>query len=212
METLFSQLFSIIQTILIGPGIYLWPIKWAVVMPGSAGVRFTMGRPGKVLGPGLHLYTTCQSLAVEHVNRRTIVTDEMRTLTSDGVPVAADAVIVYRIVDLAKYLASSDEMGVLIASTAEALVRSGIQGATYTEILDPGTIEQDLGDTLNRELIDCGAMILVARFQRLFHLDPVARAVFASRAAGVESGIRTDIQFTVPLDTGSGHTAGKATP
>ena len=183
-----GAILSKIVPILLSPFIWLWPLKWARVRPGSAAVRFRSGKPGPNLTkPGVYWATARQVFVCRHVSRPDpLSSDTIRALTADGVPVQAEAIITYTITDLAAFLTESEDALAYTSSVVEAFVLNAIQSSTFTRLLRGlGTTEKEIQRALNAEVRPLGLRVLKVRFQNLEHVDPLARAMFSAKVGAV---------------------------
>jgi regulator of protease activity HflC (stomatin/prohibitin superfamily) len=183
MGDILYRLFAIFEGYILSPLIWLSPLKWARVLPGSACVRFTWGKCGAEIHGGCVVFaTTFQTLAVQHVARIPQSTEAVKALTSDGVPVSVNTVIVYTITDLGAFLTRSESTPTYLTTVVDAFVLGAVQGSTFAE-LNRGweRLQDKMRDTLNVEMVSVGVHVLHARFQNIEHLDPVTRAMLSSR-------------------------------
>ena len=111
----------------------LLPIKATLVLEGQTGVRFTLGRPGRNLGPGLHFALTFQTLTCVHTRLCTSPLDSIRLMLKDGVPISANGVLTYEITQLGHYLTHSENTDWLISEFAEASLRHQLSGVSFNE-------------------------------------------------------------------------------
>lgn len=176
MLELLSQILSLIQDVLIKPTIWLFPIKWIIVEPGEAALRYTCGKPGSELGPGFHLGTATQVLLKEHVHTRIAPTDPVTVLTEDGTPLRADAVITYSISNLANFFATAEDPEVHLAAVAETAVRAAMSSRTFLEIVsESSTLEVEVRKQTAESVSGCGIKIKRARFQNIEQLPDYVR-------------------------------------
>lgn len=178
---------------------FLLPIKWTVVRPGESAVRFVAGKPSSTLGVGLHFATTLSTLNKQHTHRVPLTTEEIKTFTEDGVPLAAYATVVYSVTDLPKFLQSGENPEVNVSEYAEASICETIQSLKYDDILKGDLIGEAIKEDLEFATRDMGLIVLSARLQNIEHVDPIARA---KCAGGVK--ISDTAQFTVGLDNDAG--------
>ncbi len=176
MVELLAQILALLQSIIIQPLIWVFPVKWIIVYPGEAGVRYTCGKPGKRLDEGFHFSTSCQVLKKKHINTVLIVTDAVSLLTQDSVALRVDAVVTYSIRDLPVYRASSEFPMSHLAAVAEASLRTSISTHTFDEVAtSSGEIEEEMRKQIVDATKGCGIRLKNVRFQNIRHEDPHTR-------------------------------------
>lgn len=205
MLELLAQFANLLISGLIAPAVWLFPLKWTVVRPGEVAVRYTFGRPGPDLEMGWRVCTTCQTILKEHALRNVALTEEITGLTWDGVALRADAVVVYDIVNLGAYLASSDAPAGFVVATVEACVRRILSDNEFQTIAaESQTMEEELLDLVTQDLQGCGVRVRAARFQRIEHEDAHSRmacAMKATCASVVAAAKSTAEELNVPVET-----------
>jgi regulator of protease activity HflC (stomatin/prohibitin superfamily) len=126
-------------------------------------------------------------------------------LTWDRVALSADAVVIYDIVDLGVFLASSDEPTVHVVAVVEACVRHILSDNEFQTVAEQSrATEEELCSSVRGELEGCGVHIRRARFQKIEHEDPHSRmacAMKASCAGIVEAAKSAASKLGVPVDT-----------
>ncbi len=168
MLELLGQILSLIQDVLISPTIWLFPLKWIIVEPGESALRYTCGRPGPMLGVGVHLGTTTQLLVKEHVVRRVAPTDAVIVLTRDGVPLQVDAVVTYGIPNLAEWFGSAEEPEVHLSAVAEAAIRSVVSALSFPQVVEGSSdLEADVRKQVAEAISGCGIKIKRTRLQNI---------------------------------------------
>lgn len=135
------------------------------VESGQRGLRFTLGRPGAVLEPGLHFFLPIvQSLRVVPARSRTMDLPAQKIVTKEGLVFLADANIVFRIVDLRKALVEVDDllkaMGQILGLSVQEVLRS----ADSAGIRDADTLGRALHQALDSRLAAWGVKIERAGF------------------------------------------------
>ncbi len=169
-----AQLLATVQEAIIAPLVWLSPLKWIIVYPGETGIRFSRGTPGSMLHTGWHFATCCQSLKKMHTRNVVLSTDSINFLTNDGVPLEVDAIITYRVYDLAAYLASAEEPAQHLTALVEAALRSIASQVPFAHV---AAHSKDIEDRAVKEaaIFGGGAKIKQIRFQNVKHTDPYAR-------------------------------------
>lgn len=179
-----TQILNILQNYIMQPLIFLFPIKWCVVKPGSAAVRFTFGYPSHDLKNGIHFGTIGQIFDSKHVIRQMALTEKLNVLTEDGIPMQVDAVIIYEICNLVRFLTRSEDTHTYLIGVSEASVRGAIQSYSYKKLLkSTQTICNHMIEDVTDDLEDFGVIIHDIRFQNLEHIDPIVRAMLSITAA-----------------------------
>ncbi len=172
MGSFFFSLWSLLERFVIDPFMFLWPIKWSVVQPGWRAVRFTFlpghGGASIPLGPGLVLYTSCQSITKRHVRRTTANTSQIVTITKDGVAVLVDAILVYEISDLRKALVCADSVDNILDAVANDYIRDTVQTHTFDGFrADTRKVQGSLVEDITDDMLEYGIVIHSCRFQEL---------------------------------------------
>jgi len=169
-----AQLLATVQEAIIAPLVWLSPLKWIIVYPGETGIRFNRGVPGSMLHTGWHFATCCQSLKKMHTRNVVLSTDSINLLTNDGVPLEVDAIITYRVHDLAAYLASAEEPAQHLVALVEAALRSIASQVPFAHV---AAHSKDIEETAVKEaaVFGGGVKIKQIRFQNVKHTDPYAR-------------------------------------
>lgn len=183
MNDLLVRIISLVENILILPIIWLFPIKWTIVIPGSSAIRFTLGKPSIDLRPGIHFATTGQTLHNEHINTRLAVAESMYVLTEDGVPLRIRGVAIYKILSLAKYLTASDNSDEFITEACEAAIRHAISYVPFEDLVkDSDTVEETISTKIAEICYDFGITIKRYRFQDIEFTDPIGRCLSTIKA------------------------------
>ena len=205
MLELLSRCLDLLISGLIAPAVWLFPLKWAVVRPGEVAVRYTFGRPGRNLGTGWRICTSCQTILKEHALRNVASTEWVTGLTWDGVALRADAVVVYDIDDLGTYLASSESPAVYVVAVVEACVRRILSDNEFQTIAEESqTMEEELLALVEQDLQGCGVCVRAARFQRIEHEDAHSRMACAMKAtcASIAAAAKAAAdELKVPVET-----------
>lgn len=176
MLELLTQFLSLIMDILVTPTIWMFPVKWIVVQPGEAAVRYTSGHPGPDLNEGVHWGTSTQVLVKEHVRTRVAPTSTTTVLTKDGRPLIVDAVVTYGITSLSAFFAGAEEPDPHLAAVAEAAVRTAVSSRNFSEIVsDSSTLEVEVRKHIAEAVSGCGIRVRKARFQNIEQLPDYVR-------------------------------------
>lgn len=182
MGALLAQLLGALQAYIVSPLLWLLPLKWAVVLPGEAAVRFTCGRLGPDLSePGVYFATSCQMIRKLHVRLHVLESDTVSSLTKDLVPLEVEAIVTYRIYSLGKFLTQTVDSPTYLSTAAEAVLLDAVRGCELIDITERmEELQGGLCKTLGREMDSIGVEVQTARIQDVRHLDPVARAMSAA--------------------------------
>lgn len=168
MLELLGQILSLIQDVLISPTVWLFPLKWIIVEPGEAALRYTCGKPGPMLDGGVHFATSTQLLVKEHVQTRVAPTNAVMVLTSDAVPLKVDAVVTYSIHNLAAFFGSAEEPDPHLSAVAEAAIRAAVSARSFPQIV-AGTedLEGEVRKQVAEAVAGCGIKIKRTRLQNI---------------------------------------------
>lgn len=178
MTELLARIMSMIENLLITPIIWLFPIKWTIVIPGSSAVRFTLGHPGDDLKSGIHFATIGQTLQKEHVDKKLATTESMHVLTEDGVPLRIKGVAIYTVTSLSKYLTSTEDSDGFVIEACEAAIRQAVSRVPLSDlIVDSDTVEDVIGYKISEICEDLGLEIRRYRFQNIEFTDPIIRVL-----------------------------------
>lgn len=190
MNELFAKIISLIENLLIIPLIWLFPIKWIIVMPGSSAIRFTCGHPGQDLKSGIHFATTGQTLCKQHVNKKLATTESMHVLTEDGVPLRIKGVVIYTIISLAKYLTSTEDSDEFVIEACEAAMKKAICQVPFNDlIVDSDAVEDNISCKITEICENLGLQIKRYRFQNIEFTDPIISTL--SSIESMESKLTT---------------------
>ncbi len=175
MSGFLAQLMALLEGYILLPLVWLWPLKWIVVPPGSTGVRFTLGRPGRDLQmPGVYLATIAQTLEKRHTARCVLASDDVELITADGVSLRIDIVTTYQITNLGFFLTQTEESQTYLATVSEALLLGEVRQSRFDElVVGMLKLENRLRDRLDAEMEPIGVGIMKSRIQNLRHVDPV---------------------------------------
>ena len=183
MNDLLASLMAMIENLLILPIVWLFPIKWTVIIPGSSAVRFTFGKPGKELKPGVHFATTGQTLHKEHINTKLAIVESMYVLTEDGVPLRIRGVVIYKITSLVSYLTSTEDSDDFVVEAGEAAIRHGVSRVPFEDmVIDNDTVEKAISSKIAEICKEIGIRIKRYRFQDVEITDPMGRALSSIKA------------------------------
>ena len=163
----------------------LLPIKATIVREGETGVRFTLGRPGKNLGPGLHCAVFCQTLVHVHTRLCTSPLESIHLMLSDGVPISVTGVLTYEITDLGAYLTHSENTDWLITEFAEASLRYKLAAMTFEDFhTRPEKLDTQVKKDLQGQMDQAGLGVKIQYFRLndLVVTCPTTRTALAHRA------------------------------
>lgn len=111
---------------------------WATVRPWEQGVRLTMGKRRKLLGPGMWWKVPIlQQVLIYPIRTRTVGVDLQRLRTSDGRTVTVGMAIKFRIDDLCKVLDTLHNPGMTLAHMAQDAVSTLVNETAATDITSP---------------------------------------------------------------------------
>lgn len=183
MNEMLIKIIALIENLLINPLIWIFPIKWTVVLPGSSAVRFTFGHPGANLKPGTRFATTGQTLQTKHINTKLAVAESMYVLTEDGVSLRIRGVAIYRIISLVKYLTATEDSDEFVIEACEAAIKHCVSKVPYEDlVVDSDTIEQAISEKISEICNELGIEIKRYRFQDVEFTDPIGRGLSSMKA------------------------------
>lgn len=181
MGEILAKILSMIENLLVVPVIWLFPIKWVVVPPGSMAVRFTFGHSSKDLCTGTHVATTSQTFTKMHTALKPTTAEHMFVLTSDGLSLRVRGVALYSITNLARFLACSEDAEQLMIDMCEAATKSAISATTFEDLVRKSEeVEKVVALKLGEVGRSTGTKIKRYRFQDIQIVDPMARAMSSS--------------------------------
>ena len=132
---------------------------------GHTGLRFTFGRAGGVLQPGLHLFVPfVQSMRVVPTRSRTMDLPAQRIVTLEGLVFRADANVVFRVVDLHKALIQIDDVLKGMRQMLGLSVQEVLRTANRATIRDTERLGAALHASLQRRLDPWGIEVERAGF------------------------------------------------
>ena len=185
MNELFTRLMAAIENLLIYPLIWLFPIKWTTIMPGSSAIRFTFGIPGVDLCPGIHFGTTGQTFQKEHVNTRLALAESMYVLTEDGVSLRIRGVTIYKITSLVKYITVTEDSDTFVSEACEAAIKQAVSLVPFEDFVkDSSSVEEAVSRRISEICKELGIQIKRYRFQDIELTDPIGRALSSVIAMG----------------------------
>ena len=116
---------------------------WVVIDPYERGVLLRLGRFVKVLEPGWHFLVPAfvDRVIAENVVPRTQRLTGLATTTTDGKSVGFDAVITYRIKDVAKAILEAEHVEDAIADSCAGHICTHLAALTWDEIVHKGAPE-----------------------------------------------------------------------
>lgn len=181
-----TQLLGILQGYVITPLVWIFPVKWAVVPPGSVAVRYTFGVPSPPLyGPNTFFATSGQTLVKRHVEVDTLETENVNGFTEDGIPVRVSMMLQYSITDLNRFLTSTADTEGYMADCLEASTWRALSRVPLSDIIED---EREVGDLVLTDIRPRvefhGVIVQYARLRDVEITDPVARALLAQKAVG----------------------------
>ena len=132
---------------------------------GHTGLRFTFGRAGGVLQPGLHLFVPfVQSMRVVPTRSRTMDLPAQRIVTLEVLVFRADANVVFRVVDLHKALIQIDDVLKGMRQMLGLSVQEVLRTANRATIRDTERLGTALHESLQRRLDPWGIEVERAGF------------------------------------------------
>ena len=132
---------------------------------GHTGLRFTFGRAGGVLRPGLHLFIPfVQSMRVVPTRSRTMDLPAQRIVTLEGLVFRADANVVFRVVDLHKALIEVDDVLKGMRQMLGLSVQEVLRTANRATVRDNDGLGRALHEALQRRLAPWGIEVERAGF------------------------------------------------
>jgi regulator of protease activity HflC (stomatin/prohibitin superfamily) len=120
-----------------------WIPTWEIVHVNEAGVKYVRGKDASELTPGFHWYWPVTSTIETHHTCRQVLGVTTQTLTtSDGVPVVAGGVLVFRIVDVLKYEVENLDADDSLDQVLQAAIRRVVISKEF-DVLQKTTVEAD---------------------------------------------------------------------
>jgi len=177
-------IWSLLERYLVTPFIWgVWPLKWHVVQRGRRAVRFTFGEPGNDLYTGIHFFTCCQSMITEQCLARTRDASDVRTLTEDGIPLTADAIIVFDIRSLRDALTVVEDIDEFVDATANDVIRDTLQSYSLHELLESTEkVQRIMRSECNKALAGVGIQVEACRFRNFIIDDADLRRLYGFKA------------------------------
>lgn len=183
MGELLTRIMAMIENLLIAPIVWIFPIKWAIVIPGWSAIRFTFGKPSKNLESGIHFGTTGQTIEKRHTQTNLGIAESMYVLTEDGLSVRIRGVVIYRITNLMKYLTFTEDSDQFMIEACEAAIRHIVSTVPFDDLVsDSDTVEEAIGSKITEICKELGIRIKRYRFQDIEITDPIGRALSSIRA------------------------------
>jgi len=183
MGELLTRILAMIENLLIAPIVWIFPIKWAIVIPGWSAIRFTFGKPSKDLESGIHFGTTGQTIEKRHVQTNLGIAESMYVLTEDGLSVRIRGVVIYRITNLMKYLTFTEDSDQFMIEACEAAIRHIVTTVPFDDLVtDSSTVEEAIGSKITEICKELGIRVKRYRFQDIEITDPIGRAMASVRA------------------------------
>lgn len=181
MGDLLTKLLALLQSIVIIPLIWVFPLKWAVVYPGWRAVRFSFGQPSEVLLPGFYWATLGQVIEKRHTRQLIGSTSPMAVITKDGMPLRVGGVTIYSITNLLKYLTNSEDSEGFVIEAAEAALRQAIAKVPFSSLVQASeVVETDIGPKIAEICKELGIRVRRFRFQDIEIVDPIGRAYMST--------------------------------
>lgn len=183
MIDILTRLMSMVENLLITPIVWIFPIKWAIVIPGWSATRFTFGKPSKDLEPGVHFGTFGQTIEKRHVQTNLGIAESMYVLTEDGLSVRIRGVVIYRIINLMKYLTATEDSDQFMIEACEAAIRHIVTTVPFDDLVkDSDTVETAIGSKITEICKELGIRVKRYRFQDIEITDPIGRAMASMKA------------------------------
>ncbi len=183
MGDILTRLMVIVENLLIAPLVWICPIKWSIVIPGWSATRFTFGKPSKDLEPGIHFGTTGQTIEKRHVQTNLGIAESMYVLTEDGLSIRIRGVVIYKIINLMKYLTFTEDSDQFMIEACEAAIRHIVTTVPFDDLVnDSDTVEEAIGSKITEICKELGIRVKRYRFQDIEITDPIGRALASIRA------------------------------
>lgn len=211
MIALLTQIVSLFYSALV----WLWPLKYCVVHPGEAGVRFRRGHPQLFPATGVFYGTTGDILCCHQVVGISLDTSEVATLTKDFVPMSVDSVVVYDVVDLVKALTVVDDYGAHVDAVTNDHIRATIQDHSFAELVrKTDTFQSWVVENATDDLDFCGVVVNSVRLNRIEVTDPFASFVCSANGLAGTLGKALTKLKTYGISTGEAACllSGRTTP
>jgi hypothetical protein len=164
-----TELFAILVNVLKACWywIYLFcPFKVIVVDRGELGVRYTLGKPGPNLVPGIRAATALQRLDKDQALLTTKSVDELRVLMRDRVPVKVNGVVAYDVTALGQYQTSSSDTHWLIGEFAQACAKEELTKIEFSDFHDKRkTVETAIRNATQKLAEEAGLGLQVKYFR-----------------------------------------------
>lgn len=190
-----ESIVDAVRTAIVGPLVYLWPIKWSVVRQGEGGLRFRKGKVSQVMRTGMWFGTTFDEFEKVELWRHVVDSEGVDVITSDNIPLFLDMVTTYNITNVEHFLTLVSRPDVYICSQTEAAAREETQGLTYSTIVDDLTvIGEHVKSSLQETVAPIGVVVEAVRVQRCRVANPVIQARMVLQED------LPDIVFTTNLD------------
>jgi len=141
---------------------------FVVVYDGQHGLRFTLGRAGAIVGPGIHFkWPIIQKYKVEETKHTTLDLDPQVIQLRDDLVYEVDAKLVYQIVDLRKAMIEVDDLVAGLRNRVAISVQRVIKQQDRLSIRDVGTIVEQVRRELAPIEQQWGVAILEFGFSNL---------------------------------------------
>src|SRR5688572_15815243 len=141
---------------------------FVVVYDGQHALKFTLGRAGNVVGPGIHFkWPIIQKYKVEETKYTTLDLDPQVIQLRDDLVYEVDAKLVYQIVDLRKAMIEVDDLVAGLRNRIAMSVQRVIKGQDRQSIGDVGAMIQKVRSELRPVEEQWGVAILEFGFSNL---------------------------------------------
>lgn len=141
---------------------------FVVVYDGQHALKFTLGRAGDVVGPGIHFkWPIIQKYKVEETKHTTLDLDPQVIQLRDDLVYEVDAKLVYQIVDLRKAMIEVDDLVAGLRNRVAMSVQRVIKGQDRQSIGDVGAMIQKVRSELRPVEEQWGVAILEFGFSNL---------------------------------------------
>jgi len=158
-------------------------VSLKVVMQYQEGVVFTLGKFGRVAGPGLNfVFPIIQE--IRYVDKRitTIDIPKQEVMTKDNVPLGVNGVVFYKVEDTKKAILEIENYHYAIAQYAQTALRDVIGGKDLDTILiNRDEVAEEIKAIVDKETSEWGADITNIKIQDI-ELPSDMKRVMAKQA------------------------------
>lgn len=128
-----------------------WIPRLVIVLASEKGIRYRHGSDVSVLDPGLHVYWPIVTrVQIVNVNRQVLNLSMQTLTTADGRTIIASGVLVYRIVDVERYLVANHDADAGIDEVTCAAIRQVLL-AMDLELIQAASVGGGMDDKLRRQ-------------------------------------------------------------